>query len=210
MSPRAGGDALVESLGLRISKSEVPRIAGLLDEQVQAFMERLLESPRRAVEALHRALCLGLVELERLGCSPVGATLQVRLMARVSSRLQAEGLVPGGLSEEVLDRFLAERREAGYRDYVTPRALASLLAYLRGLGVVPPASSSRLSTRSQSHWSARFRLRRRDVVAAARAQGREVAGLILEDLACRGRQGSPQRAAPVARRCRRGNQRLSA
>src|SRR5947208_1593937 len=34
---------LVESLGLRISKSEVSRIAGLLDEQVQAFRERPLE-----------------------------------------------------------------------------------------------------------------------------------------------------------------------
>ena len=36
-------DQLVESLGLRISKSEVSRIAGLLDEQVQAFRERQLE-----------------------------------------------------------------------------------------------------------------------------------------------------------------------
>src|SRR5213080_5576563 len=36
-------DQLVESLGLRISRSEVSRIAGLLDEQVQAFRERPLE-----------------------------------------------------------------------------------------------------------------------------------------------------------------------
>ena len=36
-------DQLVESLGLRISKREVSRIAGLLDEQVQAFGERPLE-----------------------------------------------------------------------------------------------------------------------------------------------------------------------
>lgn len=36
-------DQLVESLGLRISKSEVSRIAGLLDAQVQAFRERPLE-----------------------------------------------------------------------------------------------------------------------------------------------------------------------
>ena len=36
-------DQLVESLGLRISKSEVSRIAGLLDEQVGAFRERPLE-----------------------------------------------------------------------------------------------------------------------------------------------------------------------
>jgi transposase-like protein len=36
-------DQLVESLGLRISKSKVSRIAGLLDEQVQAFRQRPLE-----------------------------------------------------------------------------------------------------------------------------------------------------------------------
>src|SRR4051794_8815890 len=36
-------DQLVESLGLRISKSEVSRIAALLDEQVKAFRERPLE-----------------------------------------------------------------------------------------------------------------------------------------------------------------------
>jgi putative transposase len=36
-------DQLVESLGLRISKSEVSRIAQLLDEQVQAFRQRPLE-----------------------------------------------------------------------------------------------------------------------------------------------------------------------
>jgi transposase-like protein len=36
-------DQLVESLGLRISKSEVSRIAGLLDEQVTAFRQRPLE-----------------------------------------------------------------------------------------------------------------------------------------------------------------------
>jgi transposase-like protein len=36
-------DQLVESLGLRISSSEVSRIAGLLDEQVTAFRQRPLE-----------------------------------------------------------------------------------------------------------------------------------------------------------------------
>jgi putative transposase len=36
-------DQLVESLGLRISRSEVSRIAGLLDEQVQAFRSRPLQ-----------------------------------------------------------------------------------------------------------------------------------------------------------------------
>jgi putative transposase len=36
-------DQLVESLGLRVSKSEVSRICGGLDEQVQAFRTRPLE-----------------------------------------------------------------------------------------------------------------------------------------------------------------------
>ncbi|MEJ7784595.1 MAG: IS256 family transposase [Solirubrobacteraceae bacterium] len=36
-------DQLVESLGLRISRSEVSRITGLLDEQVEAFRQRPLE-----------------------------------------------------------------------------------------------------------------------------------------------------------------------
>jgi putative transposase len=36
-------DQLVESLGLRVSRSEVSRICGLLDEQVEAFRQRPLE-----------------------------------------------------------------------------------------------------------------------------------------------------------------------
>jgi transposase-like protein len=36
-------DQLVESLGLRISHSEVSRICALLDEQVEAFRQRPLE-----------------------------------------------------------------------------------------------------------------------------------------------------------------------
>src|ERR671924_1105006 len=36
-------DQLVESLGLRISKSEVSRVAALLDDQVRAFRQRPLE-----------------------------------------------------------------------------------------------------------------------------------------------------------------------
>jgi integrase/recombinase XerD len=88
-------------------------------------------------------------ELERLGYSPIGATLQVRLMARVSSWMQADGLVCGELSDEVVERFLAGCRAAGRRDYGTARAMEPLLAYLRELGVVPSASVSRPSTRAE-------------------------------------------------------------
>jgi integrase/recombinase XerD len=89
------------------------------------------------------------VELERQGYSPVGAALQVWLMARVSSWMRVEGLVPGGLSDEVVAGFLAERRAGGHRDYVTARAMAPLLAYLRELGVVPSPSPVQPSTRAE-------------------------------------------------------------
>jgi integrase/recombinase XerD len=89
------------------------------------------------------------VELERQGYSPVGAILQVRLMARVSSWMQAESLGAGALSDEIVERFLAECRAAGRRDYVTARAMAPLLAYLRALGVAPSASPARPSTRAE-------------------------------------------------------------
>jgi integrase/recombinase XerD len=89
------------------------------------------------------------VELERQGYLLLGATLQMRLMVRVSSWMQAEGLACGELSDEVVERFLAERRAAGHRDYVTARAIAPLLGYLRELGVVPSASPTCPSTRAE-------------------------------------------------------------
>ncbi len=89
------------------------------------------------------------VELERQGYSPLGAALQVRLMARVSGWMQAESLGAGDLSDEIVERFLAECRAAGRRDYVTARAMAPLLAYLRALGVAPSASPARPSTRAE-------------------------------------------------------------
>jgi integrase/recombinase XerD len=89
------------------------------------------------------------VELGRQGYSLLGAKLQMRLMARVSGWMQAEGLACGELSDEVVERFLAERRAAGHRDYVTARAIAPLLGYLRELGVVPSASPVRPTTRAE-------------------------------------------------------------
>jgi integrase/recombinase XerD len=79
-------------------------------------------------------------ELARLGYRRTPATFQLQLMAHVSRWLQSEGLAAGELTSEVVERFLAERRAAGYTNYVTARALAPLLGYLRGLGVAPAAS----------------------------------------------------------------------
>src|SRR4051812_14816654 len=79
-------------------------------------------------------------ELARLGYRRTPATFQLQLMAHASRWLQGEGLGAGELTSEVVERFLAERRAAGYTNYVTARAMAPLLGYLRGLGVVPAES----------------------------------------------------------------------
>jgi site-specific recombinase XerD len=49
------------------------------------------------------------------------------------------------LSPARVEEFVAARRTAGYVNYVTPRALAALLEYLRDVGVAPPASDRSLS-----------------------------------------------------------------
>jgi site-specific recombinase XerD len=79
-------------------------------------------------------------ELVRLGYRRVPIVFQLQLMAHASRWLGREGLGADGLASDVVERFLAERRAAGYTNYVTPRAMAPLLSYLRGLGVAPTAS----------------------------------------------------------------------
>lgn len=78
-------------------------------------------------------------ELARLGYRRTPATFQLQLMAHASRWLQREGLGAEELTSEVVERFLGGRRAAGYTNYVTARAMAPLLGYLRGLGVAPPA-----------------------------------------------------------------------
>jgi integrase/recombinase XerD len=79
-------------------------------------------------------------ELARLGYRRVPVVFQLQLMAHASRWLHSEGLGVGELTSEVVERFLAERRAAGYTNYVTARAMAPLLGYLRGLGVAPAAT----------------------------------------------------------------------
>lgn len=77
-------------------------------------------------------------ELERQGYAAQPASELAQLMAHVSRWLDGQGLIPGGLAEEVADRFLADRR-GKYRKFRTRRGLGPLLRYLRRIGVVPPA-----------------------------------------------------------------------
>ena len=80
-------------------------------------------------------------ELGRVGYSPAAASFQLQLMAHASRWLGAEGLDAGGLSAGTVGRFLAARRAAGYTNYLSARAMAPLLGYLRGLGVAPAAAA---------------------------------------------------------------------
>ena len=80
-------------------------------------------------------------ELARLGYRRTPATFQLQLTAHASRWLVGEGLGADELTSEVVERFLAERRAAGYTDRVTARAMAPLLGYLRALGVAAAASS---------------------------------------------------------------------
>jgi integrase/recombinase XerD len=77
------------------------------------------------------------VELSDRGYTRGSAQQQMCLMAHLSRWMATEGLGAGALSPAVVERFFVARRAAGYSSLLSPRALASLLAYLRGLGVVP-------------------------------------------------------------------------
>jgi site-specific recombinase XerD len=80
------------------------------------------------------------VELRAVGYRRVPVVFQLQLMAHASRWLEGEGLLAGALTSEVVERFLAARRAAGYANHVTARAMAPLVGYLRGLGVAPPPS----------------------------------------------------------------------
>ncbi|HEV8276893.1 MAG TPA: tyrosine-type recombinase/integrase [Streptosporangiaceae bacterium] len=76
-------------------------------------------------------------ELARLGYKPNAAADQLRLMAHLSRWMEAEQHEVAGLTPPAAEAFLAARRAAGYVMWLSPRALAPLLGYLRRLGAVP-------------------------------------------------------------------------
>jgi integrase/recombinase XerD len=78
-------------------------------------------------------------ELRAVGYQQVPVVFQLQLMAHLSRWLDGEDVDARSLTAEVVERFLAERRAAGYANHVTPRAMAPMLGYLRGLGVAPAA-----------------------------------------------------------------------
>jgi len=76
------------------------------------------------------------VELVGRGYRPRSVSGQLELMAHLSRWLAEQGVVPGGLTVEMADRFL-EIRRTGYVSLRSWRALDPVVGYLRGLGVIP-------------------------------------------------------------------------
>ncbi len=80
-------------------------------------------------------------ELAAAGYTAWSVEAQLRLMAHVSRWLEAQGLGASDLTSEAVEEFLRARRREGYVDRLSPRGLVPLLDYLRGLDVVPAAST---------------------------------------------------------------------
>lgn len=77
------------------------------------------------------------VELLRQGYSRSSADQHMCFIAHLDRWMLAEGVGLGGLSTPTLQRYLEERRAAGYREYLSMKAFVPLLGYLTRLGVVP-------------------------------------------------------------------------
>ena len=75
--------------------------------------------------------------LARDGYSRSAAEQHVCFIAHLDRWMQAESVGLEGLSGSAIERYLAQRRAAGYVEYRSLKALRPLLAYLAPLGVLP-------------------------------------------------------------------------
>ncbi len=83
-------------------------------------------------------------ELVRQGYSRSSAGQHVCFIAHLDRWMSIAGVGLGELSGPVIERYLDERRAAGYVEYRSVRALRPLLDYLAPLGVLPVPAEVRL------------------------------------------------------------------
>lgn len=84
-------------------------------------------------------------ELARQGFTAHSVGCLIRLTAHLSRWLIGEGLDASDLGSAKIEQFLRVRRDAGYTDHLSVKAMQPLLRYLVGLGVVPPSPPSKPS-----------------------------------------------------------------
>jgi integrase/recombinase XerD len=75
------------------------------------------------------------------GYSEFSTRLNLQLAANLSRWLEGEQSGVGDLTPDLLERFVAARRAAGYRHQRSVHALAPLIGYLRDVGAAPPVPS---------------------------------------------------------------------
>ena len=75
--------------------------------------------------------------LLRQGYSRSSAEQHVCFIAHLDRSMSAEGIGLDGLSRPAIERYLQKRRAAGYREYLSMKALRPLLDYLAPLRVLP-------------------------------------------------------------------------
>ena len=95
-------------------------------------------------------------ELLRQGYRPNAAANQLQLMAHLSRWLGAKSLDAQALIPPTTTAFLADRRAAGYRLWLSPKALAPLLGYLRELAsisTVPSSANGRARALGRGAWA---------------------------------------------------------
>ena len=76
-------------------------------------------------------------ELAGQGYTPNAASNQLQLMAHTSRWLVSRELGAGELTPARVEEFLAARRAEGYTLWLSTKAMAPVMTYLRGLGAVP-------------------------------------------------------------------------
>lgn len=80
--------------------------------------------------------------LTAAGYTSLSAANQLRLMAHVSRWMASESIRVGELTDELLDRFLVVRRDAGYTCWLSRRGLGPLVELLRSEGVMAEVAVS--------------------------------------------------------------------
>lgn len=85
-------------------------------------------------------------ELARQGYRAHSASNLLQLMAHASRWLACHGLGVDELGAAQVEEFLAHRRAEGYTLWLSAKAMAPVLEYLRGVGVVPTPTSAALAT----------------------------------------------------------------
>lgn len=88
-------------------------------------------------------------ELARQGYTVQTSRQQLGLVAHLSRWMSEQRIGVAELTPLVVERYVRERRDGGYRSFRSAKALGPLVSYLCGLGVLPAAAPASPQTASE-------------------------------------------------------------